>query len=163
VVVDAAQLGEGLAFEGSGDVAILTFQVRRVGARPELAEADLRDVANRDPREVKSEEVVREAPVAPPAVAVPAVVEFRGAQPNPLTNQTELSFALPRECGVMLRIYDVGGRLVRTVADGVFAAGEHRLAWDGRDAAGRPLGAGIYFATLQADKDHRSQKLFVTR
>jgi hypothetical protein len=163
VVVDAAQLGEDLAFAGSGEVAILTFRVRGMGGRVDLAEANLRDVVNRDLLDVKSEQVVQADPVAPSVVTLPSVVEFRGAQPNPFTGRTELTFALPQECGVMLRVYDISGRLVRTVADGVFAAGEHRLAWDGRADDGRQLGAGIYFAEFRTGKDHRSQKLFVTR
>ncbi|MCA9727556.1 MAG: hypothetical protein KC729_07725, partial [Candidatus Eisenbacteria bacterium] len=46
---------------------------------------------------------------------------------------------------VDLALFDVGGRLVRTLVDGREDAGPHEVAWDGRDGAGRPMASGIYF------------------
>jgi hypothetical protein len=46
---------------------------------------------------------------------------------------------------VRVRIYDVTGRLVRTLADRVFPAGEHTLAWDGADDAGHRVPRGVFF------------------
>jgi flagellar hook capping protein FlgD len=50
-------------------------------------------------------------------------------------------------------IYDVAGRRVRTLADRVFPAGEHRLTWDGADDEGRPVGRGVYFVKSSTQKD----------
>jgi len=47
---------------------------------------------------------------------------------------------------VTIGLYDVGGRLVRTLAERAFPAGAQRLAWDGTDDAGRRLARGVYFA-----------------
>jgi len=55
---------------------------------------------------------------------------------------------------------DVGGRRVRTLARGALAAGAHRLEWDGRDAAGRPVAAGVYFVRAEAG-DARATRRFV--
>ena len=55
-----------------------------------------------------------------------------------------LSFAKPER--ITLKIVDVSGRLVRTLADGqLFAAGERTLTWDGVDNGGRPVARGVYF------------------
>ena len=45
---------------------------------------------------------------------------------------------------VRLEIFDARGRLVRIVHDGVLAAGDHQLAWNGRDDSGRALASGVY-------------------
>ena len=49
---------------------------------------------------------------------------------------------------VHVRLYDVTGRLVRTLADRSFAAGEYDLAWDGDDDAGVQAPRGVYFARV---------------
>jgi flagellar hook assembly protein FlgD len=53
-----------------------------------------------------------------------------------------------------LRVYDVSGRLVRTLVDGRVEAGRHEVAWDGRDQGGRRTASGVYFYRLQgADRE----------
>jgi flagellar hook assembly protein FlgD len=47
-------------------------------------------------------------------------------------------------------VYDVRGRLVRALSDARFAAGDHVVHWDGKDAAGRVAPAGVYLARLSA-------------
>ena len=48
-----------------------------------------------------------------------------------------------------VRIYDVNGRLVRTLLDQSLAAGDHVAVWDGRGAAGRSAAAGIYYYRVE--------------
>jgi flagellar hook assembly protein FlgD len=50
---------------------------------------------------------------------------------------------------VRVRLYDVGGRVVRTLADRTFAAGEQSVAWDGADDGGRQVARGVYFARIE--------------
>jgi flagellar hook assembly protein FlgD len=52
---------------------------------------------------------------------------------------------------VSLELFTVDGRSVARLVDGRLAAGQHALAWDGRDASGRAVTAGIYFARLLID------------
>lgn len=70
------------------------------------------------------------------------------AWPNPFNPATRLSFTLDAPTQVRLDIHDARGRRVRRLAEGRFAAGGHERVWDGRDAAGRELPAGVYFARL---------------
>jgi hypothetical protein len=74
------------------------------------------------------------------------------AFPNPFNPQTTIAFTLNGNARVRLTVHDVRGRVVRTLADGDMAAGEHALQWDGRDDAGRTVASGVYFARCQ----HRS-------
>jgi hypothetical protein len=68
--------------------------------------------------------------------------------PNPFTGAARLAWALPVAGAIDLRIYGVDGREVRSLAHGIYAAGTHATAWDGRDARGARAPAGVYFARL---------------
>ena len=48
-----------------------------------------------------------------------------------------------------VRLYDLQGRVLRTLHEGDLARGVTRVAWDGRDAAGRDVGAGLYLLRLE--------------
>lgn len=78
------------------------------------------------------------------------------AAPNPASGGTLLRFGLPATERVRIAIMDVAGRIVRVLADGLFASGEHRLVWDGTDGAGARVRAGVYFCRLATGKDLRS-------
>ena len=90
-------------------------------------------------------------------------VVFGGAVPNPLNPTTRLEFELPRDLVVGLRIYDVSGRLVRTLVEGPRLQGQHRIPWDGTDRAGRPVASGVYFARLTAGPFRQTRSLVLIR
>jgi hypothetical protein len=80
---------------------------------------------------------------------LPEVVATLTARPNPFNPQTELSFSSPVAGDAAVRVYDVLGRLVKTLdAGAVSAGGNGRVTWYGRDAAGREVSSGTYFASL---------------
>jgi hypothetical protein len=70
--------------------------------------------------------------------------------PNPFNPQTTATYSIPRPGVVHLRIYDVRGRHVRTLAEREMIAGEHSTAWDGRDGRGRQVASGVYFLRLES-------------
>jgi flagellar hook assembly protein FlgD len=67
----------------------------------------------------------------------------------PFSRELRLSLHLPRASSVTLDVFDVRGRHLRQLLDGNLAAGTHPVHWDGRDHAGRALGAGLYFVRLK--------------
>jgi len=81
------------------------------------------------------------------------------SRPNPFTSVTTLRFATARPGRATLRVYDVSGRLVREIVDGDLAAGEHRTDWDGRDAGGRRVAAGIYLARLETPEGAATRRI----
>jgi hypothetical protein len=87
------------------------------------------------------------------------------AYPNPARGLggVTLDFEAPMRTGVEARVYDVQGRLVRTVVDGVVERGVRRLRWDGQDQAGRVAAAGVYFVKLEASRFQASQKVLILR
>jgi len=78
-------------------------------------------------------------------VGAPAGVRLLGNYPNPGRPGTRIRFELPARRDLAVRVYDVRGRAVATLADGPREAGRQEIAWDGRDGNGRPLPSGIYF------------------
>ncbi|HEU4335661.1 MAG TPA: FlgD immunoglobulin-like domain containing protein [Candidatus Eisenbacteria bacterium] len=85
------------------------------------------------------------------------------ARPNPFVAGTEITYSLPAAGDVSLRIFDVSGRVVRTLASGPRGAGVHGVSWDGKDARGRGVGNGIYFLRLDAAGVTKTQRLMRLR
>ena len=102
---------------------------------------------------------------APGIPAVAADVRLGLATPNPLKDRTTISFELGRPARAQLAVYDVGGRLVRTLVSSVQPAGRHSAAWDTRDEAGRAVGSGVYFVrlTVAGEPAVPTRRLTVTR
>lgn len=95
--------------------------------------------------DVSITEDVSGATEAPP----PPVLALLNARPNPFAERTVLAFTLDSPAPARLELFDLRGARVRTLLDGLAAAGGHECAWDGRDAAGRPVASGLYLARLR--------------
>lgn len=84
-----------------------------------------------------------ELPPAPPILRVLA---------TPADRPVSVQFVLAGRASVRFLLYDVRGRLIRTlIPERVFQAGAHRTAWDARDDAGRRVSPGVYFGQLGSD------------
>ena len=86
--------------------------------------------------------------VSPVQDDVPDVARLVGNVPNPFNPATEIRFTLPADQVVRLAVYDISGRLVRTLVDETRLAGDHAARWDGTDRSGRAVASGTYFARL---------------
>ena len=93
-------------------------------------------------------------PVAVEEVAIPSRETSMVVAPNPTTGPTRFHIDLPTEGRTSLRIYDIGGRLVRALLDSELPAGGHVVLWEGRDDRGAQIASGIYFYHLVCD--HRT-------
>src|SRR5213075_1182375 len=90
-------------------------------------------------------------------IAIPtAVGESRGAAfalsqntPNPFRATSAIHFTLPAAGHVRLEIFDVAGRLVRTLVDGDMRPGAYQRVWNGTTQAGTQAPSGIYFYRLR--------------
>jgi hypothetical protein len=98
---------------------------------------------------------VRAAPTAAPRI--------EGARPNPFAALTEIPYTLPAPSHVSVRVYDVTGRLVRTLLDATRPAGAGRVTWDGRDAAGKNAPTGVYFVKLVTPAGERTARMIKMR
>lgn len=90
---------------------------------------------------------------------LPAHLVLEGTCPNPFSSEAVISFSLPSAGNASLRVYDMTGRIIRTIADGEMAAATHSLVWDGRDDSGNTVAAGVYFCRLEAVGQSAVQKM----
>jgi hypothetical protein len=84
-------------------------------------------------------------------------------QPNPCAHGTEISFRVPRPGRVLLRLYSIDGRLVRTLIDEVRPSGVQAVRWDGKDDAGQKAASGVYCYRLTAGGVEESRRLVLLR
>jgi len=84
-------------------------------------------------------------------------------RPNPALGRAEMSYALDSPGRVDLSVFDVGGRLVRTLAGSVQSAGPHAIVWDGRTNDGSVAPAGVYFFRVATSDAGRSARLVLLR
>jgi hypothetical protein len=88
---------------------------------------------------------------------------FASIGPNPLRTRATIAYTLPALARVRLEVFDVSGRRVRLLADAERPAGTHAVEWDGRDARGRRVAAGIYVCRLSAGASRAESKIVVVR
>jgi hypothetical protein len=93
----------------------------------------------------------------------PSAFMLHSSAPNPMMTSTTIAFDLPRAAPVAVRIYDVRGRLVRTLVDAKeYPAGRHVVTWDGR---GRQvlLSSGVYWVEMASPGYRSVHQLVLTR
>jgi hypothetical protein len=83
--------------------------------------------------------------------------------PNPFNPATAIHFTLPEDAAVKLVIYDVSGRIVRTLLDEKRRADNYKVQWDGRDMNGDPVASGVYFYRINAGKHHATRKMVLLK
>ncbi|UCF05526.1 MAG: T9SS type A sorting domain-containing protein [bacterium] len=83
--------------------------------------------------------------------------------PNPFNPSTTISFYLPQAQRVVLTIYDVQGRRVKTLVDGTKEEGTNKVIWNGTNDRGSAVGSGVYYYRLVAGKKVITKKLVVLR
>jgi hypothetical protein len=96
-----------------------------------------------------------------PASVLPGTFALEGNRPNPFLGQTEIRYALPRDCRVRLDVFGPTGRLIRTLKSGTERAGYRAANWDRCDANGRPVAGGVYFCRLIADEFSAMRKMIL--
>ena len=84
-------------------------------------------------------------------------------RPNPFNPVTTIGFTLSRREHVSLSVYDIRGRLVRTLADAEFPAGEWGVNWNGTNRGGLAVPSGIYLYRLKTGSGTISKKMILTR
>ncbi|HAD81890.1 MAG: hypothetical protein A2509_11685 [Candidatus Edwardsbacteria bacterium RIFOXYD12_FULL_50_11] len=85
------------------------------------------------------------------------------AYPSPFRQKSTFSLSLPGKSPVTLRIYDICGRMVKTVFEGEKPGGRHNFVWDGRDQAGKRAAAGVYFIKAETGYGKMLEKIISIR
>jgi len=83
--------------------------------------------------------------------------------PNPFNPSTTISFDLAQAGEVKLRIFNVKGQLVKTLANGNFTPGNHKAVWDGKDTNNRNVASGVYFYRLETKGFTQTRKMLMIK
>jgi len=84
--------------------------------------------------------------------------------PNPFNPVTKIRYDLPEPCQVTLHVYDLSGRLIRTLRQGVMEeAGHHNVVWNGTDDRSRAVSSGVYMYRLTAGKYTETRRMVLVR
>ena len=75
------------------------------------------------------------------------------------TEGYDIHFSVPSLTHVMLEVFDVSGRHLRTLADKTYTAGTHTLYWNGCDAKGRKIAQGVYLVRMETDEWKATRKV----
>jgi len=95
--------------------------------------------------------------------ATPELLASAQNYPNPFNPTTVIRFHLRESGKIRLKIYDLTGKLVRTLLDGELQAGEQKIFWDGRDQQGQTVASGVYFYELVAGSKIERKKMSLVR
>lgn len=80
--------------------------------------------------------------------------------PNPFSNSTNISFTLSQSEKVTIKIFDMAGRLVKTLANTQMQAGKHQFVWNAKD---EKINAGAYFLKIVAKEYAETKNLLIVR
>jgi hypothetical protein len=98
-----------------------------------------------------------------PDAAPTGAFRLVAVRPNPFNPSTLVTYEVAAREKVELKVFDVSGRLVRTLVDGVIEPGLHSAHFDGRTASGQELASGTYFLELTAGTKRLTEKLSLVR
>jgi hypothetical protein len=90
-------------------------------------------------------------------------IELAQNFPNPFNPATTIAFELREPANVNLSIFDVGGRLVKTLVDGPMTAGLKQSSWNGTNDTGNPVSSGVYFYKLTAGERFLTKKMVLLK
>ena len=80
-------------------------------------------------------------------------------KPNPFGICTEIKFSLAQKEVVQVSIYDIQGRLVKTIVNETVVPGTHIFNWDGKNSAGQYAANGVYFISIKAESFYAANKV----
>ena len=165
--------------DGKGKLTVLLYNMSNdpipVGegnilSLPAMLNPDAEDKFKIELKEVVlADEKAALIPVGDQSPSVPIAFELGQNYPNPFNPSTTIKFILPSPedarltLPTTLRIYNVLGEVVRTLADEPMASGVHQIIWDGKDDEGNQVASGIYFYRLRAGALQDTKKMVLMK
>jgi hypothetical protein len=83
--------------------------------------------------------------------------------PNPARTKLNIKYGVSRATRVTIKLYDIAGKLTRTLANDIQKPGYYNLVWNRTDSRGRRASAGVYFCTLSTNDRRLSRKVVLTQ
>ncbi len=92
--------------------------------------------------------------------SVPATPDLYQNYPNPFNPTTTIGFEITETQKVILQIFNIEGRLIKTLVDNQLFAGRHEFSWNGLDNQARAVASGVYYYVVKSG-DYQSAKRMV--
>jgi hypothetical protein len=92
-----------------------------------------------------------------------ASVSLLNIYPVPVQNSTTVSFNLAKSKEVSIKIFDMTGRSIKTIAGAQMQPGDHQFVWNGKDEKGNALNTGIYFLRIETEDQIETRKMIIVR
>jgi hypothetical protein len=170
VAVSLDSMGIPSSVPLTGDTTFVPWQARILHASGDTTAAETLVVRMKDRTACSPPMVVGPPAAAPPDTTPPPDpvpdgedIYLRGGFPHiPRATRSDdptLLVGLPRPMQARLEVFDLQGRRVRTLADGLLPRGVTRVTWDGRDAGGFRVRRGVYFARLRTARVARTARI----
>ena len=83
--------------------------------------------------------------------------------PNPFNPSTHIAYDMPKTAKVEVVVYDILGRKIATLINGVQQAGQHTIEWNGKNFAGIPVPSGTYFVRMVSGEFVKTQKILLMK
>ncbi len=99
----------------------------------------------------------------PDGSGIPSVTSLGHVAPNPFNPSISISFMVGEAGIIDLKIYDLGGHLIKTLATQDFETGRYTRQWDGRDSKGSLMPAGVYLVRIQGESSSDSKKITLVK
>jgi flagellar hook assembly protein FlgD len=126
------------------DLREITDRIQALGLLDLVSPMKMQAYSNQVGREFQGFAYVKFTKSSLPAPAA----KLLGNSPNPFNPVTKIKFAVSKSGNYAVRLYNVQGALIRTVANGHFDAGTHEAMWDGRMNSGGKAASGVYYAKI---------------
>ena len=94
---------------------------------------------------------------------LPETFELSQNFPNPFNPITTIQYALPVNTGVQMTIYDLMGRVVKTLVSGTQGPGFQSIQWNATNDSGESVSAGIYLCTIEAGHFKQTRKMVLLK
>ena len=93
----------------------------------------------------------------------PVATSLNGNYPNPFNPETTISFSLKEPAKVAINIYNIQGKLVKTLVNEERTAGHYTVIWNGKDSNGRNVASGVYYYRMTAGKYSNTRKMIMLK
>ncbi len=111
-----------------------------------------------DCNDVKTSQLALSTPIG-----LPLTTAVYQNAPNPFGQMTNIKYQIAKSGDVSLKVYNIAGQLVKTLANGNHTSGHYSANWDGKDEKGAKAASGIYIYRIQAGEYVNTKKLVILK
>jgi hypothetical protein len=153
---DEDWLNQNNIFYGYDENENLMEELHKIWTENEIWEDDLRySHSYEEITNIEEKDVINSAPK----------FYLAANYPNPFNPETTISFAIPVDTqhALSLRIYDISGKLIKTLINGEKEPGYHSVIWDGRDEKGKEVSSGAYFYRIESENFSQTKQCLLLK